>query len=168
MVLIKNTWQVFLFISLTSLFSCKSQGFKTILEHENIMIELNIDIPDNIETPINEVPIFIELINSSNQDLKISSLKYWSNITFELKRGTELVYGIKVKPDLSKKNEYVVLKKDGRIKEKFDFQLNQIYRDLSSGSYEIEAKFIGNILNVEEAFIKPMQPIRSQKKFTIQ
>ena len=85
-----------------SLFSCMFQGHRSILIDENIIMELKIGISEFIKINQEEVPIFIELTNSSKYNYKVSSVKYWSNITIKLKKGNELIHGIKVKPDFSK------------------------------------------------------------------
>lgn len=147
--------------------SCAAQNHRSILVDENVTMKLKLNIPESIEVGQVEIPIIIELTNSSKTGYKVSSVKYWSNITIQLKKGTELIHGIKVKPNLSKRNEYVFLDAGKTIEEEFDFHLDDIYLNLTKGLYTIEAKYNGNILNENQRAVKPPIVIKTELEFTI-
>lgn len=168
MVLIKNMKLIWMIGVLVFIVSCAAQNHRPVLMDESIIMELMLNIPESIEVGQEGIPILIELTNSSQADYKVSSVKYWSNVTIQIKKGDELVHGIKVKPDFSKRNEYIFLEAGKTIREEFDFHLDAIYRSLTKGLYTIEATYNGNILDENKRAVKPSNEIKTASQFTIQ
>ena len=168
MVLVKSLKLKVTIVSILSLLSCVAQAPKSITMDEEKIIGLTIDLSDSIKISNKEIPIFFELMNFSTHNYKVGSAQYWVNIFIELRKGNQVIHGIRVKPDLSKRNEYVDLGKGKTVRAEFDFSLNQIYRELSKGLYVIEATYIGTILNEEGTSVKPLQDILSRREFIIE
>jgi len=148
--------------------SCAVQNHELIIVDENVKMRLNLDVPNSLELGQKNVPIFIKLTNSSKADYEVSSVKHWSNISIQLKKGTELIHGIKVKPDLSKRKQYVFLGAGKSIKEEFDFHLDDIYTNLTRGLYTIEVKYNGNILDENKRLVSSPTQIATTLDFIME
>ncbi len=165
MVLIKNCSRMVYLFLIFNILSCWSSNLDKNVT-QSIMLELSIELPDTITLSKEQTPIHIIIRNRTNKDYQVSSLKYWANITFVLRKEGIIVQGIKVKPNMSKREDYILVKSKSSILEKFEYNLEYMYSQLETGNYQITAIFNGNIIDENNKKVSYLSII-SEKEFII-
>lgn len=128
------------YIIITIFFSCKHVNMK---DQKNYLDE----IPLIVELSIgDEEDIFMTFENRSDETIKISNPKYWSNISFVLRKEKEMLPQIKIKPNQEHMNDYIIFNPLDVKKIAFSYKMGNVFPTYSKEvKYFLEMFFWGKI-----------------------
>uniref|UniRef100_UPI00367315C3 hypothetical protein n=1 Tax=Plantactinospora endophytica TaxID=673535 RepID=UPI00367315C3 len=129
-----------------------------------IKMKQNIDyFPLKTSVKIDNYSICFTTTNNTSNTIKISSLKYYSNLFVQLSSEEIELYRYKVKPIINT-DKYIVLKPNQTISFTYEKKINEIYANIkNSQSYELKIKFMGKIYIDNEEVILPNEYILIQQ-----